>query len=63
MLYIDTSSLLKLLLPEPDSPAVQAAVSVEGQVVLSTLVELEAEVQLHAAWRWWPLDRTRRAAG
>jgi hypothetical protein len=38
---------------------VQAAVSVEDQVVLSTLVELEAEVQLRAARLGGRFTRTR----
>jgi predicted nucleic acid-binding protein len=59
MLYIDTSSLLKLLLPEPESPAVQAAVAAEDRVVLSTLVELETEVQLRAAWLGGRFTRRR----
>lgn len=42
--------MLKILLPEPESQAVQAAVAGEDVVVLSILAELEAEVQLHAAW-------------
>ena len=49
MVYIDTSSLLKILLPEPESAAVQAAVAAEDLVVLCVLAELEAEVQLRAA--------------
>lgn len=59
MLYIDTSSLLKLLLPEPESPAVQAAVATEDRIVLSTLAELETEVQLRAAWLGGRFTRTR----
>ena len=50
MLYLDTSSLLKLLLPEPESARVQEAVSAEDVVVVSALAELEAEVQLRAGW-------------
>jgi predicted nucleic acid-binding protein len=46
MVYLDTSCLLKLLLLEPESPAVRAAVGSEGEVVVSTLTRLEAEVQL-----------------
>jgi predicted nucleic acid-binding protein len=46
-------------LPEPESPAVQAAVTVEDRVVVSTLVELEAEVQLRAAWLGGRFTRTR----
>jgi predicted nucleic acid-binding protein len=49
VLYIDTSSFLKLLLPERETAAVQAAVAAEDVVVLSALTELEAEVQLRAA--------------
>jgi predicted nucleic acid-binding protein len=48
VLYIDTSSLLKLLIPEPESAAVQAAVAAEDVVLLSVLTELEAEVQFRA---------------
>jgi predicted nucleic acid-binding protein len=51
--------LLKLLLPEPESPAVQTAVSVEDRVVLSPLVELEAEVQLRAGWLGGRFTRNR----
>lgn len=51
--------MLKLLLPEPESPAVQAAVAVEDRVVLSTLVELEAEVQLRGAWLGGRFTRSR----
>ncbi len=50
MLYLDTSSLLKLLLPEPESARVQEAVAAESLVLVSSLAELEAEVQLRAGW-------------
>jgi predicted nucleic acid-binding protein len=49
MIYLDTSCLLKLLLEEPESDAVRAAVETEATVVVSSLVELETEVQLKAA--------------
>lgn len=49
MIYIDTSCLLKLLIEEPESAAVRDAVRVEDSVVVSSLTELEAEVQLKAA--------------
>lgn len=48
MLYIDTSSLLKVLLTEPESRAVDAAVAAESAVVISSLTELETLVQLRA---------------
>jgi predicted nucleic acid-binding protein len=49
MIYIDTSCLLKLLLEEPESRAVRKAVLVEEAVIISSLTELEAEMQLKAA--------------
>jgi predicted nucleic acid-binding protein len=49
MIYLDTSCLLKLLREEPESAAVRNAVSVETEVVVSSLTELETEVQLKAA--------------
>src|SRR6185312_13636591 len=41
--------LLKLLREESDSPAVAGAVATEDHVIVSSLAELEAEVQLRAA--------------
>lgn len=49
MIYLDTSCLLKLLLDEPESADVRGAVDAEEVVVVSSLTELEAEVQLKAA--------------
>jgi len=49
MIYLDTSCLLKLLREEPESPAVRDAVDAEDQVLVSSLAELETEVQLKAA--------------
>jgi predicted nucleic acid-binding protein len=51
MVYIDSSSLLKLLWPEPESEAVRGRVAAEDAVIVSSLAELESEVQLKAAWR------------
>ena len=48
MIYIDTSSLLKLIWQEAESAAVRLAVSREEMVVLSSLVLLEAEVRTRA---------------
>lgn len=50
MSYIDSSSLLKTLWQEPESPAVREAIAGEDHVVVSTLAELETEVQLRAKW-------------
>lgn len=49
MVYLDTSCLIKLLREEPESASVRDAVDSENEVVVSSLVELEAEVQLKAA--------------
>jgi predicted nucleic acid-binding protein len=49
MTYLDTSCLLKLLWEEPESADVRNAVNAEDQVVVSSLAELETEVQLKAA--------------
>lgn len=46
--YLDSSSLLKTLWHEPESPAVLEAIAREDHVVVSVLAELEAEVQLRA---------------
>ena len=49
MIYLDTSCLLKLLRDEPESASVRNAVDAENEVVVSSLAELETEVQLKAA--------------
>ena len=49
MTYLDTSCLLKLLRDEPESADVRTAVQAEDEVVVSSLTELETEVQLKAA--------------
>jgi predicted nucleic acid-binding protein len=46
--YLDTSCLLKLFFPEPESPDVARAISREDQVVVSELAWLEAETQMRA---------------
>jgi predicted nucleic acid-binding protein len=48
VLYLDTSSLLKLLLIEPESRAVDAVILTEDAVLISSLAELETLVQLRA---------------
>jgi predicted nucleic acid-binding protein len=47
-IYIDSSSLLKLLWNEPESAAVREAVGREHSVVVAALTELEVAVQLRA---------------
>jgi len=49
MIYLDTSCLLKLLRQEPESPDVRSAVDAEDVVIVSSLAELETEVQLRGA--------------
>jgi predicted nucleic acid-binding protein len=50
LIYLDSSSLLKLLWPEPESGAVRLGVAAEDVVIISSLTELETEIQLKAAW-------------
>ena len=50
MVYLDSSSLLKLLWPERESEALRSHVATEEAVIVSSLAELESEVQLKAAW-------------
>jgi predicted nucleic acid-binding protein len=59
MLYLDTSSLLKLLLPEPESPRIREAIAQEKLVLVSTLTELEGEVQLRGGWLGGTFTRTQ----
>ena len=60
MLYIDSSALLKLLWQEPESGAVRDHVASEDAVVVSSLTELETQVQLTAAWLAGRYGKTRR---
>ena len=46
--YLETSCLLKLVLDEPDSPAVEAALEGETDIMVATLARLEAESVLLA---------------
>ncbi|MCF3648724.1 type II toxin-antitoxin system VapC family toxin [Synoicihabitans lomoniglobus] len=46
--YIDTSCLLKLLFPEPESAAVAGLIAEEAEVVVSALARVEAEQQIVA---------------
>ena len=47
-LYLDTSCLLKLLFPEPESRRVAQLIEAESSVVVSALARLEALGQLQA---------------
>jgi len=49
--YIDTSCLLKLLIPEPATESVRDAVAVERDIVVSTLAQVEARTRLLALRR------------
>jgi predicted nucleic acid-binding protein len=49
LIYIDTSSLMKLFILDAQSKAVILAIAQEAAVVISPLTELEAFVQLRAA--------------
>jgi predicted nucleic acid-binding protein len=51
VLYLDTSSLLKVFFAEPESDAVDAALAAEDAVIITPLIELEARVQLRARRR------------
>ena len=44
-LYLDTSCLLKMLFPEPETRRVMQLVAVEEHVVISTLARLETVVR------------------
>ncbi len=48
MLYLDTSSLLKIFFSEPESDAVDAAFEKESDIIITTLTELEALSQMRA---------------
>jgi predicted nucleic acid-binding protein len=59
VLYIDTSSLLKLLWEEPESEWTRRKIAVEQKVILSSLAELEADVQLAGAFRAGKYSRAK----
>jgi predicted nucleic acid-binding protein len=47
-LYLDTSCLLKTIIPEPQSARVLSMIVAEPRVVVSGLARLEAQIQIHA---------------
>lgn len=62
MLYLDSSSCLKLLWPEAESAAVAASLADETEVCISRLAELEVATQLRAAWLGGEYSRARYRA-
>ena len=50
MIYVDTSSLLKLFHEEPESDGVRQAVAAESEIIVSALARLETRIQFKAAW-------------
>ena len=61
-LYLDTSCLLKLFVPEPESIRVAELVAVESEVVVSTWAKLELTTQLQARSEGGALTRRRGMA-
>jgi predicted nucleic acid-binding protein len=57
-LYLDTSCLLKMLFPEPESARVLALCAVESRIVVSSLAKLEAAVQINARYAGGTLTRS-----
>jgi len=65
MIYLDSSSLLKLLWNEPESSTTIDALAEENAVVISVLAEMETLVQLKAAYLGgdYALPQLRRFEG
>ena len=59
MTYLDSSCLLKIFWEEPESGAVRQAVSGEQQVIISSLTELQTEVQFRARWLSGAINKRR----
>lgn len=60
LLYIDTSCLLKLLFPEPESQRVAELVAAEPVVVVSSLARVEAEQQISSRYAGGKLSASQR---
>jgi predicted nucleic acid-binding protein len=58
-LYLDTSCLLKLFFPEPETARTLALVAAEPQVIVSSLARLESLSQIHARVTGGLLSPTR----
>jgi predicted nucleic acid-binding protein len=50
MIYLDTSSLLKLFHDEPESAGVRQAVAAESEIIVSALTRLESRIQIKSGW-------------
>jgi uncharacterized protein with PIN domain len=48
MIYLDSSSLLKLFHDEPESAGVRHAVAAESDVIVSALARLESRIQIQS---------------
>lgn len=59
MIYIDSSCLLKAIRIEPGSEAVSKAIENEAQVIVSSLAELEALIELKAGHKAGDYSRDR----
>lgn len=59
LIYIDSSCLVKVFRPEPESAAVMQAIAQQEAVIVTTLVELEVMVQLKADYLAGDLSRPR----
>ena len=62
MVYLDTSSLLKLIWPEQESEMVAERIGREAAVLVSSLTELESRIQITAGYLRgaYSLARARR---
>jgi len=59
LIYIDSSCLVKVFRPEPESAAVMQAIAQQEVAIITTLVELEVLVQLKADYLAGNLSRPR----
>lgn len=62
MIYLDTSSLLKLFHEEPETDGVRQAVSAESEIIVSVLARLESRIQFKSRWLGGDYGKTRYLA-
>jgi predicted nucleic acid-binding protein len=62
MIYLDSSSLLKLFHDEPESAGVRHAVGAESDVIVSVLARLESRIHFKSAWRGGHYGKARYLA-